>query len=83
MAIINATTEFVVKLLKQTPMEVKTAASRLPSVRNGPDYYIEMAGIDFHYQSISRGVVDTRDLIYFFSVILLFLTITYRNLVKR
>lgn len=60
-----------------------TAISRLPSVRNGPDYYIEMAGIDFHYQSISRGVVDTRDLIYFFSVILLFLTITYRNLVKR
>lgn len=59
------------------------AISRIPAFDSGADYYIEMAGIDFHYRSISRGVVDTRDIIYFFSVIGLFLTLTHRNLVKR
>ena len=59
------------------------AISKLPGLENGPDYYIEMAGIDFHYKSISRGVIDTRDIIYFLSVIFLFLTITHRNLIKR
>jgi ABC-2 type transport system permease protein len=49
----------------------------------GADYYIEMLGIDFHYRSISRGVIDTRDIIYFLSMIFLFLTITDRNLLKR
>jgi ABC-2 type transport system permease protein len=60
-----------------------SAISRLPVLANGPDYYTEMLGIDFHYRSISRGLIDTRDLVYFFSVIFLFLTITNRNLVKR
>jgi len=59
------------------------AVSRIPSFASGADYYIEMLGIDFHYRSISRGVVDSRDLIYFLSLILLFLFITNRNLQKR
>jgi ABC-2 type transport system permease protein len=33
-------------------------------------------GINQHYQSISRGVLDTRDLVYFLSFIALFLVIT-------
>lgn len=60
-----------------------SAISRLPVLEGGADYYTEMAGIDFHYHSISRGLIDTRDIIYFFSVIFLFLTITHRNLLKR
>ncbi len=59
------------------------AISRLPALRNGADYFVEMAGIDFHYRSISRGLIDTRDIVYFGSVILLFLVITQRNLMKR
>jgi ABC-2 type transport system permease protein len=59
------------------------AISKLPAMSNGPDYYVAMAGIDFHYQSISRGVIDTRDIIYFLSVVFLFLMITSRNLLKR
>lgn len=59
------------------------AISRLSGLSNGADYYIEMAGIDFHYRSVSRGVIDTRDLIYFLSVITLFLMVTNRNLLKR
>ena len=60
-----------------------SAISKLPSVETGADYYISMLGIDFHYRSISRGLVDTRDLIYFLSTIFFFLAITYRNLLKR
>lgn len=59
------------------------AISSLPMFKAGADYYIEMLGIDFHYRSISRGVIDTRDMVYFVAVIVLFLLITQRNLVKR
>lgn len=59
------------------------AISRLPGLSGGADYYVEMAGIDFHYRSISRGVIDTRDIIYFLSMAGLFLAVTNRNLLKR
>ena len=59
------------------------AISKLPVFTGNADYYIEMLGIDFHYQSISRGVVDSRDVIYFFSIIFLFLFATQKNLNKK
>jgi ABC-2 type transport system permease protein len=59
------------------------AISRIPAFQSGADYYIEMLGIDFHYRNISRGVIDSRDIIYFISVIIFFMTITHRNLSKR
>jgi len=59
------------------------AISQLPAFENGADYYIEMLGIDFHYSSISRGVIDTRDVVYFFSVMFFFLLLTRQNLLKR
>ncbi|HKG69578.1 MAG TPA: ABC transporter permease subunit [Segetibacter sp.] len=60
-----------------------TAISKLPVLTNGTDYYIQMLGIDFHYRSISRGVIDTRDILYFTTMIVLFLLITQRNLTGR
>lgn len=59
------------------------AFSRLPVFTAGADYYIEMLGIDFHYRSISRGVVDSRDMVYFSSLIFLFLFLTNGNLNRR
>lgn len=59
------------------------AISRLPFLANGADYYTEMLGIDFHYRSISRGVIDSRDIIYFLTIIFLFLLITVKNLRKK
>ena len=59
------------------------ALSKLPFFENGGDYYIEMLGIDFHYRSISRGVLDTRDLVYFISIIFIFLLTTVKNLHKK
>ena len=60
-----------------------SAISKLPVFTGNADYYIEMLGINFHYQSISRGVLDTRDIIYFFSVIFIFLFATQKNLIKK
>ena len=59
------------------------AISKLPVFNAGMDYYIEMLGINFHYKSISRGVVDSRDIIYFIGMILLFINLTKRNLSSR
>ena len=59
-----------------------TAISSIPVFAGNMDYYIEMCGIDFHYRSISRGVIDSRDVVYFISMIFLFLTIT-KNRVGR
>lgn len=59
------------------------AISELPVFAAGADYYIEMLGINFHYKSISRGVVDIRDIVYFTGMIIVFLLITQRNLIRR
>jgi ABC-2 type transport system permease protein len=59
------------------------AVSKLPVFQGQADYYIEMTGIDFHYRSISRGLLDSRDLLYFLSLIFLFLLTTVQNLRKR
>jgi ABC-2 type transport system permease protein len=40
-------------------------------------------GVDAHYKSMSRGVIDSRDLVYFFSVIVLFLFLTRTKLCSR
>lgn len=49
----------------------------------GIDLFILSLGISSHYSSISRGVVDTRDVVYFLSVILFFLFLTRFNLSRR
>src|SRR5918993_843957 len=60
-----------------------SALSELSVFENGSDYYIEMMGIKFHYQRISRGVIDTRNVIYFLSLIIFFLLVTKQNLGRR
>lgn len=45
--------------------------------------FIQSLGINAHYNSISRGVIDTRDLLYFFSVIVLFILLSKISLESR
>ena len=47
------------------------------------DLFIQQLGMANHYSSMSRGVIDTRDLIYFLSVIVLFLSLTKLTLSIR
>jgi len=80
----NAVVAFIISLIACALLYYGfNAISRLPAFRNGADYYIEMIGIDYHYRSISRGLIDTRDIVYFLSMIILFFAITNRNLLKR
>jgi ABC-2 type transport system permease protein len=51
------------------------SASQILSFKSIDSILINL-GINEHYQSISRGVLDTRDLIYFLSFIAIFLVIT-------
>ncbi|GAA4457335.1 MAG: gliding motility-associated ABC transporter permease subunit GldF [Chitinophagaceae bacterium] len=59
------------------------ALSKIPAFYAGADYYLAMIGLSFHYNSISRGIIDTRDVVYFLSVIILFISLTQLSLNRR
>jgi ABC-2 type transport system permease protein len=46
-------------------------------------YLISQLGIDYHYVSMSRGLIDSRNLAYFLSLIVVFLYATYLVLRSR
>ena len=48
----------------------------------GDAFYIEKLGMESHFKSMSRGVLDTRDIIYFLSITALFIVLTKLN-IKR
>ncbi len=47
------------------------------------DLFIQQLGMASHYSSMSRGVIDSRDVIYFCSVVALFLSMTKLSLSSR
>jgi ABC-2 type transport system permease protein len=47
------------------------------------DYIVEQIGLYAHYESIGRGIIDTRDVVYFLSVIALFTLFTRTSLASR
>jgi ABC-2 type transport system permease protein len=57
--------------------------SQLPFLNSSIDYFIQSIGIGDHYESISRGVIDTRDLVYFITVIGFFIISTNTVLESR
>lgn len=59
------------------------ALSRIPAFEGGLDYYLQLIGIQYHYQSVSRGVIGIRDLVYFFSLDAFFLCLTKLSLSAR
>jgi len=59
------------------------AVSKIPAFSGGADYYLQMAGIKFHYASISRCVIDSRDIVYFISIIGLMLYLTKLSLQRK
>ncbi len=46
-------------------------------------HFIDQLGMSSHYKSMSRGVLDTRDIIYFLSITFFFLMMTKLNLTKE
>lgn len=59
------------------------ALSMLPVFPSGFAYFIENLGLDFHYNSISKGVIDTRDLLYFSGIVALFLWLTKKKISQQ
>ena len=59
------------------------AISQLDIFRGKGDYFILQLGMEYHFRSISRGVIDSRDLIYFISLTYLFLHITIHRISVR
>ncbi|HND90107.1 MAG TPA: gliding motility-associated ABC transporter permease subunit GldF, partial [Saprospiraceae bacterium] len=57
--------------------------SRLPIFYGKSDDVVQALGIDYHYNALSRGVLDTRDLVYFLSVVVVFLAATSLSLGRR
>jgi ABC-2 type transport system permease protein len=57
--------------------------SRLPIFSAKGDDIVQMFGITYHYQSISRGVIVLSDVVYYFTVIGLFLLVTKMSLESR
>jgi ABC-2 type transport system permease protein len=44
---------------------------------------LEWLSFDYHFQSMARGVIDLRDVIFFFSVALFALAVAFRALESR
>lgn len=59
------------------------ALSALGLFEGKADVFIQSIGIQYHYDSISRGVVDSRDVLYFFSLMLVFVLCTKTALESR
>ena len=57
--------------------------SKLSSFTGRLDSIIQSIGIDYHYYAISRGLIDTRDLVYFFALIALCMIWTWSGIAKR
>jgi ABC-2 type transport system permease protein len=57
--------------------------SRMPTLTGTFDDLIQRFGMDYHYASISKGVVDSRDVLYFLSITFAFLLLTLLVLKKR
>lgn len=51
--------------------------SELPVFVGRGDDLVQKLGIQYHYRSLSRGVLDSRDILYFLSLIVLFLSLTH------
>lgn len=80
----NAIVAFLISVFACTVLYYGfNALSRLPVFSGGADYIIEQLGIDFHYRNMSRGVIDSRDVIYCLSLIFFCLFITRKNIQAR
>lgn len=54
--------------------------SELPVFFGKSDLLVKKLGIEYHFFSLSRGVLDTRDIIYFFSLLVVFYFLSVNQL---
>ena len=54
--------------------------SRVSFFANGYDFYIKQLGLSLHYNNMSKGLIKMTDMIYFISILALFILGTIENL---
>jgi len=59
------------------------AVSRIPALQGGADYWVESLGVDAHYRSMSRGLLELKDVLYFGIICSLFLLLTQKMILKK
>ncbi len=57
--------------------------SKLPVFFGKTDDIVQRIGMDYHYNSLSKGLVDLKDVIYFISITFFFLFLTIESLKSR
>ncbi len=57
--------------------------AKIPFFIGNIDYFFQYLSIDTHYNSMSKGAIDSRDVIYYLSVIALFLGLSYNFLTSK
>ncbi len=57
-----------------------SALSHIPSLKGNGDYYIGQIGLEAHYRSAGRGLIELKDMVYFVLIAGLFLFATRRVL---
>ena len=57
--------------------------SKMPFVTGTFDDVIQRFGMDYHYAAISKGVIDSRDVLYFAGFVLVFLWLTLLGIRRR
>lgn len=57
--------------------------SNLPIFFGRSDDFVKSLGIEYHYDNISKGRIDSKDIVYFLSLIFLFVWLTLVSLDKR
>lgn len=73
----NAITAFMSSaLICYVVFSVFSSLATVDALSTGAGYYLSLLGIEHHYQNISKGYIDTRDVVYFISVVVLFLKFT-------
>ncbi len=60
-----------------------TYLAKMPIFTTSLDLLIQKLGINYHYSSISKGLIDSRDIIYFVSVVFVFLYATVTIIENR
>ena len=72
----NQIVAFILAALMSAFMHLGFEAIYRMGFLNNADLFVRSLGMSYHYESISRGVIDSRDVIYFASVIAIFMMAT-------
>jgi ABC-2 type transport system permease protein len=53
------------------------------SLWGAAQYYLVQLGLDYHYEALGRGVIDSRNVLYMSSLVVFFLWLTAQRVARR